>query len=236
MTSTITSAFSLDRNSRQLSHPLKRENLRRGLEAVATLFDRLSAACVKLLDAIAAKQDTSIKAAEEVKQIYLQLLTISNDDLKALIDSFELDFLPLNIKRLVSEDNGETDHAMNTAATHHLSQPHPLVRSTVSVGAGQQLVMQTMGIPLESLKVNVVEDDEEEDYNLFSPNTEDMNSIEENTDTYDDLRRIVGSFEENEEEEREAPPPPVVPQQVEKKNKKRGLWRRRQPPRQLAAE
>ena len=175
-----------------MSYPLKRENLRRGLEAFATLFDRLSTACAKLLDAIAAKQDTSIKAAEEVKQIYLQLLMISNDDLKALIDSFELDFLPLSIKRLVSEDHGETGRTMNTAATH-LSQPHPFVRSSASVGAGQQFVMQTMDIPLESLKVNVVEDDEEEGYNLFSPNTEDMNSIDENTDTYDDLWRTVGS-------------------------------------------
>jgi hypothetical protein len=155
--------------------------------------------------------------------------------LKALIDSFELDLLPLQITRPVSEDHGEGAHTRRR--TSFLSQPQPLVRFGGHINAtAQQLVNQTMGIPIELLKVNVVEDDEE-GANLFSPSTEDMNSIEQSTNTtVDDLRRTVGSFDlENVEEEREGPPPSRVPQQVEKNGKKkRGMWRPRHSRRKVA--
>ena len=228
LTTTITSAFSPEKNSRQMGYSLERVNLRRALENVSTLFDKLSAACVKLGDAMSAKSDASIKASEEIKSVYMQLMKLSVEDLKALIDSFELDLLPLQITRLVSEDHGESAHGRTR--TSLLSLPQPLFRSGRHISAtAQQLVTQTMGIPVESLKVNVVEDDEE-GANLFSPSTEDMNSIEQSTNnTVDDLRRTVGSFDlENVEEVREGPPPSRVPQQVEKIGKmKRGIWKRR---------
>jgi hypothetical protein len=115
-----------------------------------------------------------------------------------------------------------------------------LFRSGRHINAtAQQLVSQTMGITIESLNVNVVEDDEE-GANLFSPSTEDMNSYEQSTNnTVDDLRRTVGSFDtENDEEEREGAPPSRVPQQVEKNGKmKRGIWKRtRRYPRKKVAE
>jgi hypothetical protein len=220
-----------------MGYPLNRVNMRRALEAVSTLFDRLSAACLKLVDVMSTKSDASVKAAEEIKRVYLQLLTLPVEDLKALIDSFELDLLPMQITRPVSEDRD--DSASATDNTAFLSQPQPFVRSSGSIA--QQLVTQTMGLPLESLKVDAVEDDEEGEVFLFSPNTEDMNSIEQSTHTVDDLRPTVGSFDNEEVEEEREGPPPHVPQAVvavvTKKNKtRRSIWKRRQPQRQQVAE
>jgi hypothetical protein len=239
LTTTITSAVSFDKHSRHMGYPMNRVNMRRALEAVSTLFDRLSAACLKLVDVLSTKSDASVKAAEEIKRVYLLLLTLPVEELKALIDSFELDLLPMQITRPVSEDRD--DSASATDNTAFLSQPQPFVRSSGSIA--QQLVTQTMGLRLESLKVDVVEDDEEGEVFLFSPNTEDMNSIEQSTHTgtVDDLRRTVGSFDNEEVEEEREGPPPHVPQAVvavvTKKNKtRRSIWKRRQPQRQQVAE
>jgi hypothetical protein len=222
-----------------MGYPLNRVNMRRALEAVSTFFDRMSAECLRLVDVMSTKSDASVKAVEEIKRVYLQLLTLPVEDLKALIDSFELDLLPMQITRLISEDRD--DGALDTSDSSSLSQPQPFVRSSGPIA--QQLTAQTMGLPLESLKVNVVEDDEESEIFLFSPNTEDMNSIEQSTHTgtVDDLRRTVGSFDNEEveevEEEREGPPSHVPQAVVAKKNKKRrSIWKRRQPRWQQVAE
>jgi hypothetical protein len=235
LTTTITSAVSFDKHSRHMGYPLQKVDMRRALEAVSTLFDRLSAACLKLVGVKSTKSEASVKAVEEIKRVYLLLLTLSVEDLKALIDSFELDLMPMQITRLVSEDRCDSA-LLATDNSAFLSQPQPFVRSSGSIA--QLLITQTMGLPIESLKVNFVEDsDEGSEMFLLSPNTEDMNSIVESahTGTVDDLRRTVGSFndEEEVEEERDGPPPHVpAPRAVavaKKKKTRRSIWKRRQP-------
>ena len=230
LTTTITSAFSPEK--RHLGYSLERVNIRRALNTVSNLFDSLSIACGKLAEVMAAKSDNSVEASAEIKCIHLQLMKLSVEDLKALIDSFELDLLPLQITRPVSQDHGEgADNNMNSS---FLSQPQPLARSGYIHSTAQELVQQTMNIPIEPLGVNVVEQDEEDGINLFSPSTEDMNSIEQSTintadhlNTADDLRRTVGSFDlEDVVEERD--PPPRVRQRAERKAgmRGRGIWKR----------
>jgi hypothetical protein len=96
-----------------------------------------------------------------------------------------------------------------------------------------------MGLPSESLKADVVEDDDDEESEdfMFSPNTEDINSIEQSTHTVDHLRHRVGSFDNEREEvkgEHEGPSPNVPKAAVAaKKNKtRRSIWKRRQSQRQ----
>jgi hypothetical protein len=82
LTTTITSAVSFDKHSRHNGYPSNRVNMRRALEAVSTLFDRLSATCLKLVNLKSTKSDRFIKFVEEIKWVYLQLLTLSVEDLR----------------------------------------------------------------------------------------------------------------------------------------------------------
>jgi hypothetical protein len=204
LTTTITSAWSPEKQ------PSSRRNegshLRRTVEAAATLFDRLSAACSKLVQ-ISAPSDTSIRAAEEIKRIYLQLITIHPNDMKALIDSFQLDLPPLQISRMVSDDYDEQRADRRQSSSLALPPPVPLTRSsgTLIRNPAQEIVARSLGIRFEAAEVNLIPE-EEEGHNLFSPTTVDMKSIEESRDEDEDVRRAVGSFDREDNEERDGPP------------------------------
>lgn len=183
------------------------------METVCTSFDALSAECVKMAE----NQMDDLEVARAMHHVYRQMLTIANDDLKALIDSFELDLI--SISRLVSHD---TDDEEDETVAPFLNQPFPLVRSWAPTNDSgtlqQQLVSQTMALSLQPIDINIVEDEEREareNLDLYSPNTLDMESILSSSvagtpdSMEDDLRRTVGSFDRDDDvvEEREAAPP-----------------------------
>lgn len=204
LTTTITSAWSpLKQTSTRRNES---SHLRRTVEAAATLFDRLSAACSKLVQ-ISTPSDTSIRAAEEIKRIYLQLISIHPDDMKALIDSFQLDLPPLQISRTVSADCDEQRADIRQSSSLGLPPPVPLTRSRGALirNPAQEIVARSLGIRFEAPKVNLIPD-EEEGHNLFSPTTVDMKSIEESRDEVEDVRRTVGSFDREDNGERDRPP------------------------------
>lgn len=248
MTSTITSALSPDaKGNRHSGYFLRRGNLRQSMESVCAAFDTLSAECSKLAKTQPEKaSDSSMKTIEI---IYRQLLSVPNDELKSLIDSFELDLLNFNITRMVSEDQGDEMYAKEP--TTSFPQPLPLVRSwgLVDNGGYQPLGSESSAHSLQRLELNLIEDEREdrENYDLFSPNTLDMQSIEQSserspTETIeeDDLRRTVGSFDQEEVvEEREAAPA-VVPQQQPARAKwskgRLAIFKRRNFRKRLAAE
>ena len=86
----------------------------------------------------------------------MQLMNVPVDDLKAIIDSFELELLPIQIARLVSEDYGEK----NSLGKKLMPAVRPSKLLAVD-NTAHDLVRQTMSIPLEPLQVNIVEEDEE---------------------------------------------------------------------------
>lgn len=247
MTSTITSAVSpATKGNRHSSYFLRRGNLRQSMESVCAAFDSLSAECSKLAQSHPEKASVSTKA---ILRIYHQLLSIANDELKALIDSFELDLVNLNITRMVSEDQADEIDDQKDSTTLFL-QPLPLVRSWGPIDNGDA---QSMPFPpLERLDLNLVEDEHEdrENLDLFSPNTLDMQSIEQSSarspaetidnDQYEDLRRTVGSFDQEENvEERDEAPPLDRQQRVARGKWSKGrlaIFKRRNFGRRLAAE
>ena len=211
VTTTITSAISPARNAYPMGRHADGVRLRRTLEAVSTLLDRLSRACSKLKLATNSSNEVSKLAAEEVKRVYLQLLAIKSDDLNALINSFELDLPPMKITRLVSEDR---DDLLRDPCLGHSALP---ISSNLRVApltappaygppTGRYNIPRGVsGTYNQGSQGNMY--DHWGRVNLFSPSTEDMNSIENYTNETDDLRRTVGSFDrEDGDNVRENPP------------------------------
>jgi hypothetical protein len=234
--STITSAFSPEKYNRQKFDPLGRNSLRRSLELISTLFDNISENLVDVARSASLEMPPSTNAIEGLKTLYLDTQSIDTEDLKGLIDSFELDLQPLKITHLVSEDRA--DSTMEMKKGEQWTEPRALVRSSGPLAS--QLVRQTMALPSVVVDISVVEEEEDEEDNIYlsSPSTEDMNSIEQTIEEVDDLRRTVGSFDNScEVEEREGPPgeTETEPQRTKKKAK-RSMWRRRISRRHQVAE
>ena len=233
LTTTITSALSSVHNMRQTGRQQEGARLRRTLEAVTTLIAMLSSASLKLIE-FPGFSDVSVRAAEEIKRIYLHLLSIHSDDIKALIDSFHLDMPQVHLARIVSDDREDITRTVRKSAgvsacmMSCFGPPIPLVRSSGPVlkTVAQEIVARSKGItvgePFVNLAGNGIEDQR---VSLFSPNTADMNSIENSNPDYDDdLRRTAGSYDREEEEnEREGAP---GMQRVPEGKKNTGHWRR----------
>ena len=198
VTTTITSAISPARNLRPMGgQNVDSVRLRRTLEATATLLDRLSKACSKLQMASNVSNEVSILAAEEVKRVYLQLLAIKTDDLNSLINSFELDIPPMQITRIISDDHGDAVtsapnlcHPGGPVGSLHRLPPqftnHQMSRNSGSIFDSNFADEQANPGP------SWIQAD------LFSPSTNDMNSLDNTTYVQDDLRRTVGSFDRDE--------------------------------------
>lgn len=227
VTTTITSAFSPEKNERLLSLNPHRRNLRKTLDNIATLLDRLGALCVTLLSKPETSFDESSNARGEITRIYLQLQKISVEDLESLIDSFELDIMPAPILRIISEDNGENQ----VPTVLQGAMPLPSVNDSHGIPAAAAS---------HTLPVKITEDGQDCDNHLFSPSTADMMSIEisasnRNFNEDDDLRRTVGSFdsEESSEAARDPSPPAVGFEnqlnggRIERKKSIRRMWKRK---------
>lgn len=226
MTSTIASAVTPDnRANKRFGNMFAQGNLRETMETVCSALDALSAECVSLI-----QTNLSNKSFANIQRIYYQLLSIPNDELKAVIDSFELDIVNLNISRMVSDDQGDEGDAPRRMRS--IAEPLPLVRSwgPIDNGGSQHVVSQTIQSSSSSsfhpLEYHMLHSDDEGDDNhsihndrenqdLYSPTSQDMQTLVPsptrsslNTTTIDDdLRRTVGSFDtEDVMEQREGPP------------------------------
>jgi hypothetical protein len=235
LTTTITSAFSPEKHG----FHFQQKNLRQTTETIVSLFDRLGAACTKLMGENFSSSNVSIMAAEEITRVYLQLQTISVGNLEALVDSFELDVLSLPISRLISDDQGENMDTSNKPTT---IVPVPKMKPPAeeSSTSAQQLVSQTMALSTALVEKR---EDREEGNSVFSPGTADMLSVEVSTNMTEDPRRAVGSFDDADvREERDAPPTSFVAEQrplsnaAKKKSSRTKLWKRRLLPRKKSAE
>ena len=173
------------------------ECVRRGIEMLSTLVERLSVACRGLVSLGAeawksgnADVKASVRFTEDIKRIYFQILGLNTNDLKALIDSFHLE--GKGIARQVTDDEEDK---------RDMSQP-------------------ILPPPELCRGMNLVELDDTVN-NLFSPATDDMKTWNSSMGEFDDLRRSVGSVERPKyapQEVRQAPSPshkvPYFPRQT----------------------
>lgn len=237
-TTTITSAFSPEKQG----FNFQQKNLRQTTETIISLFDRLGAACIKLMGETFSGSNVSIMATEEITRIYMQLQTVSVNKLEALVDSFELDVLSLPISRMTS--SGSPRGAVNTSTAPTALVPVQTMNpaSVESSSAAQQLVPQTM-----ALSTTAVEEMQDivEGNSALSPCTVGMMSVEMPTIASEDLRRAIESFDEEDVAEERDPPPtsfipdrrgPVLSNAAKKMSRRTKLWKRRLVPRKKSAE
>ena len=199
------------------------------MESICLGFGALSTECAKLAES---QPEETSGSTHTIQRIYHQLLSISNEELKAIIDSFDLVLLNLDITRVVSED--QADEIDPKASATSLTQPPVRLWGHIGNGPNQHFAPQTMGLNLESLDLNLVEDErgDQENLNIFSPDTLDMRSIDQSsvrshaeTLEDDDLRRTIGSFDQYDYqalEERDEPP--NVDPQHHGEHGARGKW------------
>lgn len=248
MTTTITSAFSPEKNSRQFG-AMEKSGPHEALKSVVELIGQLSEAIHELL--------VGYEAVEDMKRIYVDFRDISIEDLKALIDSFELEVIPMQIHRMVSDD---IDRPAFLPPASALSQPQPLIRSNRLLTANNETKKFPLA-PSESLDGILVDEEEdeinifsaEEDaddkiddtdqknhnsrINMFSPSTEDMRTLGDGN-VVDDLRRTVGSFDiEDIGGVRDGPPQRPPAAVINKPARTIGHWKRKRTHQmQLSAE
>eukprot|EP00980_Cylindrotheca_fusiformis_P007013 scaffold1474_cov132-Cylindrotheca_fusiformis.AAC.9 len=236
-TTTITSAFSPEKQN----FGFHKKDLRETTETIISLFDRLGAACSKLMGEAFSGSSVSITAAEEITRIYIQLQTVSVDRLEGLVDSFELEVQSVPFSRLIANGQGEEGIPLNDATamvpalTRNISNGEP-------ISSARQLDSQVVG-PLPTPEVVEEKGDRGEGNSIFSPCTADMMSVGISTRSSDDLRRVVGSFDEADiPEERDPPQQSFVPDQhaisneAKKKSRRTKLWKRRLVPRKKTTE
>jgi hypothetical protein len=205
MTSTITTAVSPERNRYHAAYA-NGERLRRTIEMLCMALSSLGAECKKLAGANKHDSGAANKAVEAIQNIYDQLMMLPNDDLKSLIDSFELELFDRSISRIVSADEDE-----------ERTRFPPRVNSSWNHSTNQQGLPQTWARSVESVPYGILEEEpteERDNADLFSPRTLDMLSVDitatprSTAETIDDdLRRTIGSFDnEDDTEGRDGPP------------------------------
>jgi hypothetical protein len=223
LTTTITSAVTTpfkDRARRQKSAPNGLQ-LRRTIEILSTILHKMAVACVGLSNINSEPwnlgAEASIRLTEDIKRNYLQLLAVKQEDVKALVNAFELYLPPLTITREVSTDAEDDDFPPqgSQAMTQILPPPPVLMRAAPSwVHSRVQVLEDTDSRVLPAPCNRRTSRTPYRESDLFSPATDDMqtkNSIERDDngymEEYDDLRRTVGSNDYCDDEEcRDGPP------------------------------
>jgi hypothetical protein len=155
--------------------------IRRTIEIITTLLQKMSLACIKL-SSRPSSQDV-IRATEEIKRNYLQLLALSSQDVKSVVDAFvvvdTMEELPL--ARQVSDDE---DHVQEQQNGNFVPPPEPTIYNYDVMG---NKVVFPFTVDRKSSRIET-----------------DANEKYEADD--DDLRRQMGSNDYDENvEERDAP-------------------------------
>jgi hypothetical protein len=227
MATTITTVISPEKKSSQRHLP--NSGLAQTFESVIRLLAKLEVALLLLVTV-----NEKLKIADEISQIYQEFLQLPVSYLKNIICFFELhyEYPPLaTTARTVSEDNEEKTGDYEEKTKSFLHNPnhalHPGVlpppdQREIARNAADILVTQTRSFAQDALRIKLVENEGDEigqevECDLWTPNTQDMNSYvhldddgpntvsnaehSESTDheemeVTEDLRRTVGSFDE----------------------------------------
>lgn len=155
----------------------KASSIRRITEIVGTLLQKMTIACNKVIH----KQDI-VRAIEEVKRNYLQLLALNRGDLTNFVDGF-----------LLEEGHGENTEPVTIVRQVSNDENDVLPKAIPSLGL----------YFLESPRQLICEFEHDESKGaMFSPNSDDMRTATVVEDDaydvddefeYDDLRRTIGS-------------------------------------------
>jgi len=186
MTTTITSRpSSPTRHSNDTDDNDDAIQVRRTIEILSTLLQRLTASIERLLETSGhtVSSPAAIRATEEMKRHYLQLMQLTNGDLCAVVDAFyqtssntagSSSMFPLI--RTVSLEEQDTTTAQQSCHTHIVQQQQqtPAPRHLLNIFEGQT----TKGI-----SHRIEEEDED-----------------------DDLRRLVGSNDYDRNDTRDGAP------------------------------
>ena len=132
----------------------------------------------------------AIRATEEVKRNYLQLMTMKNQDIRSIVDAFIVGVSDMPLTRAVSVEEDQACLREQPIVTM------PLQQAASKRTAQMHYVLNNMG-PAGQWQ------------DMFSPCTADMKSVPIEPDEEceeDDLRRTTGSNDYDEQsEERDAP-------------------------------
>jgi hypothetical protein len=229
LTTTITSAVTTnfnDRTRHQTSAPNGLQ-LRRTIEILSTILHKMAVACLGLSEREINGQawnlgaQASIRLTEDIKRNYLQLLAVKKEDVKALVDAFELYLPALAITREVSCDlEDDYQPQASSQGQRQAMLPPPPVLMRFAPGAAWDLSRselteehRVVPLPCNAQRMNRTPLYRGSG-DIFSPSTDDMqtrNSIEADDDEdegtyidecdYDDLRRTVGSNDYCDDEE-----------------------------------
>jgi len=172
MTSTITTHHSPNRRSKEHME-VQASAIRRLTEIMATILQKLTLACNNIFS----KHDV-VRAMEDVKRNYMQLISLNRIDLTTFVDAFVIDESDgdappsPNIVRQVSNDDHEHPFLDN-----YLRESSRQLMSNFGHGTTTQIQVKD---------------------SMFSPNSEDMRTVtvvveDDDENNCDDLRRTVGS-------------------------------------------
>ena len=196
------------------------QNIRKTFESLAKLLSKLEATCRDINSNKTESRESKI--IESLEKIYLEFLNIPSADLKTIVNSFEMElFEPRNYVRTVSNDEDVTTSRLPPISRYSYQNDRSITQEYISW-------------PKHHLDVNSLRSGNDRgdvknqsiDRGLWSPTTNDMASLisprseEEDVvvrtggyaklvdeEPVDDLRRTIGSFDnENVEDEREEPP------------------------------
>jgi len=219
MTTTITTILTPERNpAKRLQHPpylvqedpMKENTSQAGLQttlgALLHLLCRLEAACRML-----ANGTKSLKDAEAIEQVYLELLGLSVSNLKEISNFFELTCADppfSSMARTVSEDpdvdcivhRPDNNPTRNAFSSRH-SEGMPQIPASEAAAV---LITHTRNLSHEILRINVVENEandspQEVECDLWSPSSEDMNSQGYHPLTDEGNSPIEASTEDNDQ-------------------------------------
>jgi hypothetical protein len=189
MTSNVSITTTIESVSRNMSsssflRPLKHQpnglQIRRTIEIVSTLVQRLSVACRALADMSSLQTEKSVRITKDIKNTYLQLIAMDHCDLRALVDAFELELSSLSsrpsmfITNLISTDADDEQqlHGAGAAAAPSggcsIIPPPNLERKSTARNSSP--------VP-EDFKSIEYSESGSSGTNLFSPCTDDMKSL-----------------------------------------------------------
>ncbi|KAG7352440.1 hypothetical protein IV203_008488 [Nitzschia inconspicua] len=203
MATTITTVLSPEKY--MIQSRFSNTGLRHSFEVMARLLGRLNEVCLLLLTV-----GGGVKTADEIKQIYLELLELPVSDLKHILHFFEGHYecpLLASTVRTVSEDYEEKMdkyHGNQYCSSDSLILP-PLIKRSSFQSDSDILLSQTGSLTQEVLRIKVVENEEEGlgqevECDMWTPNTNDMNSY---VSLNDDAPSTIASMEDSESSDEE---------------------------------
>ena len=199
MTSNVSFSTTIASSRQSSRHPnfqVDGLQIRRTIEIVSTLLQKLTQCCCALLEMNGLQTQKSVRVTKDIKRYYQQLLAVDHNMLRSLVDAFELEIEPPSLSQLVSNDDDDEavqNHQTESSQLRTMVVPPPqVIRSSFPKHSVRGLSMTPRSGSSAS-------------HDLFSPQTLDMMSDRQLPATvpeeYDDLRRQTGSVDYDDYEE-----------------------------------